>query len=179
VFSSDICQKAWFFASRKHCGQLYPGPERLPYLTHIGAVLLELLPVLQENPGVNADIALCCAILHDTVEDTETTIDEIKSAFGGDVAAGVSALTKDKSLKGEAAVRDSLDRIRQQRPEIWAVKLADRAANLHTPPEHWSREKRLSYAKEGRLILDTLGRASSHLAAVLVSRINTWEGNNC
>jgi len=178
VFSSDICRKAWLFASLKHNGQFYPGAERLPYLTHIGFVLLELLPALQENPRFDADLALCCAILHDTVEDTETATEEISGAFGEDVAAGVSALTKDKSLKGEAAVRDSLDRIRQQRPEIWAVKLADRAANLQTPPAHWSREKRLSYAKEGRLILDTLGTASSHLAVVLAGRIQKWEEKN-
>jgi len=175
VFNSDLCLKAWLFASRKHNGQLYPGPERLPYLTHIGAVVLELLPALLADAKLDADHALCCAILHDTVEDTETMISEISSVFGEKAAAGVLALTKDKCLKGEAAMSDSLERIRQQPYEVWAVKLADRSANLQTPPAHWSPEKCLSYAQEGRLILDALGEASSHLADVLGSRIKKWE----
>jgi (p)ppGpp synthase/HD superfamily hydrolase len=118
VIRADICQKAWTFASRKHEGQLYPGSEHLPYLTHIGAVLLELLPTLQANPYLDAELALCCAMLHDTVEDTETTIDEIFIVFGDETAAGVSALTKNKTLKEDAAMRDSLDRIRHPVPEF-------------------------------------------------------------
>jgi (p)ppGpp synthase/HD superfamily hydrolase len=175
MIQSEICQTAWIFASRKHRSQLYPGSEQLPYLTHIGAVLLELLPALRENAELDADTAICCALLHDTVEDTETTIEEIADKFGEKIAAGVSALTKVKSLKGEAATRDSLERIRRQPQEIWAVKLADRAANLQTPPKHWGREKRLSYAREGRLILDALGEASPCLSQLLARRINTWE----
>ena len=175
MIQSEICQTAWIFAARKHKTQLYPGPENLPYLAHIGAVLLELLPALQENVEFDAETAVCCALLHDTLEDTETTIEEIADSFGEKIAAGVSALTKVKSLKGEAATCDSLERIRSQPREIWAVKLADRAANLQTPPGHWGREKRLAYAKEGRLILEALGDASPCLAKVLASRINTWE----
>jgi (p)ppGpp synthase/HD superfamily hydrolase len=175
MIQSEICQKAWLFAARKHRAQLYPGLEKLPYLTHIGAVLLELLPALQENAGLDADTAICCALLHDTVEDTETTIDEIERGFGNRIAAGVSALTKAEFLKGEAAVRDSLERIRRQPPEIWMVKLADRAANLRIPPEHWELEKRLSYAREGRLILESLGGASPCLSRILARRINAWE----
>jgi (p)ppGpp synthase/HD superfamily hydrolase len=178
MIQSEICQTAWLFASRKHKTQLYPGPENLPYLTHVGAVLLELLPALQENVELDAGTAVCCALLHDTVEDTETTIEEIADRFGEKIAAGVSALTKVKSMKGEAATRDSLERIMCQPREIWAVKLADRAANLQTPPDHWGREKRLSYAKEGKLILDALGDASPILSTVLIGRINRWEDEN-
>jgi (p)ppGpp synthase/HD superfamily hydrolase len=176
--NSEIFQKAWVFASRKHNGQLYPGTERLPYLTHIGAVLLELLPALKADSQLDAELAICCAMLHDTVEDTDTTLDEISEAFGEAVAAGVSALTKTKALKGEAATRDSLERIRRQPHEVWAVKLADRSANLQTPPDHWDKTKRLSYAKEGKLILDALGDASPVLSTVLNGRINRWEAEN-
>lgn len=178
VNNSEILQKAWIFASRKHNGQLYPGSERLPYLTHIGAVLLELLPALRADSKLDAELAMCCAILHDTVEDTGTTLAEISDAFGKAVAAGVAALTKDKSLKGEAATLDSLERIKRQPREVWAVKLADRSANLQTPPDHWSLAKRLSYAREGRLILDALGGASPSLATTLLTRLQNWEHEN-
>jgi (p)ppGpp synthase/HD superfamily hydrolase len=171
----DLIQLAWGFASRKHNGQLYPGSEKLPYITHIGSVLLELLPALQENASLDAETAMCCAILHDTMEDTHTTIQEIAEQFGEKVAAGIHALTKDKSLKGEEATRDSLERIKEQPLEIWAVKLADRAANLRTPPDHWGSDKRLAYAIEGQLILDALGEASPAIAKTLAARIEAWK----
>jgi (p)ppGpp synthase/HD superfamily hydrolase len=56
--NSEIFQKAWVFASRKHNGQLYPGTEHLPYLTHIGAVLLELLPALKADSQLDAELAI-------------------------------------------------------------------------------------------------------------------------
>jgi (p)ppGpp synthase/HD superfamily hydrolase len=176
--SSAICQKVWMFASRKHNGQLYPGSELLPYLSHIGAVILELLPALKADSKLNSELAMCCAMLHDTVEDTDTTLIEISISFGDAVVGGVAALTKDKNLKGEAAMRDSLERIRRQPHEVWAVKLADRSANLQTPPDHWNQAKRLSYAQEGKLILDALGAASPYLAETLSARIQKWEHEN-
>ena len=175
---SQFLQKAWMFASRKHNGQLYPGPEKLPYMTHIGSVILELLPALQENASLDAETAICCAILHDTVEDTHTTPQEIADQFGAKVSAGVLALSKNKNLQGEEAVRDALERIKKQPHEIWIVKLADRTANLHTPHGHWGNNKRLAYALEGQLILDALGEASSAIAKTLAARIELWKRDN-
>ena len=173
--NSNLMQQAWMFASRKHYGQLYPGAEQLPYITHIGSVLLELLPALQENTSLDAETAICCAILHDTVEDTHTTIQEIAEHFGDKIAAGVLALSKNEGLKGEEALHDSLERIKQQPYEIWVVKLADRAANLQNPPDHWDNNKRLVYAQEGALILNALGDASPAIAKILATRITAWK----
>ncbi|GHU39611.1 phosphohydrolase [Betaproteobacteria bacterium] len=170
----DLPQHAWQFAAIRHQGQRYPGTE-LPYLVHIGAVLLNLLPVLQEMPLLDSALAQCCAILHDTVEDTNTTGDEIRAQFGEQVAAGVLALTKDKTLEKRLSMLDSLRRIRMQPREIWMVKLADRTANLGEAPVHWTREKCLAYAEEGQLILDALGGVSEVLAKRLSERITAWK----
>lgn len=167
-------EKAWRFAADKHQGQLYPGTE-LPYLLHIGSVLLALLPALDGRDEYDAGLAVNCALLHDTVEDTNTPLDEIREQFGPAVAEGVAALSKNASLPKEAAMEDSLERIRRQPKEIWLVKLADRIANLGTPPPHWNREKCLAYAAEGRRILESLGEASPLLAHTLTSRIAAWE----
>jgi len=175
---SCLLQKAWAFASHKHNGQLYPGSAKLPYITHIGSVLLELFPALRENAGLDAETAVCCAILHDTMEDTHTTIQEILDQFGEKVSAGVLALSKNKNLKGEEAILDSLDRIKKQPHEIWMVKLADRAANLQTPPDHWGSSKRLAYALEGQFILDALGAASPAIAKILAARIEMWKSGS-
>jgi (p)ppGpp synthase/HD superfamily hydrolase len=163
------------FAAQKHLGQLYPGSE-LPYLTHIGAVLLALLPALRENPEMDADLAICCALLHDTVEDTDTPLEEIARHFGDAVAVGVAALTKDKTKSKSDAMRDSLERIEKQPQEIWRVKLADRIANIgNKPPPYWTREKCLAYAEEGEMILQTLGGASDILARELDWRVREWK----
>jgi (p)ppGpp synthase/HD superfamily hydrolase len=172
--SADLRQQAWFYAARKHQAQTYPGTG-LPYLTHLGSVLLELTQALIAAPEIDANLAMLCAILHDSLEDTEATAGELAELFGESVAAGVGALSKNKSLRGEAATRESLERIQKQPREIWLVKLADRAANLGTPPEHWAREKRHAYAAEGELILNALGEASAVLAKRLAERIAVWK----
>jgi (p)ppGpp synthase/HD superfamily hydrolase len=170
----DLPQQAWQFAAIRHQGQRYPGTE-LPYLVHIGAVLLNLLPVLQETPLLDTALAQCCAILHDTMEDTNTTEDEIRTQFGEQVVAGVLALTKDKTLEKRLSMLDSLRRIQMQPREVWMVKLADRTANLGEPPAYWTREKCLTYAEEGQLILDALGEVSDLLAKRLSERITAWK----
>ena len=165
---------AWKFAAQKHHGQIYPGTE-LPYLLHIGMVLLALLPALEEEDGLDADLGVCCAILHDVIEDTGTAAEELEAVFGPSITAGVLALSKKSSLPKAEAMRDSLIRIRREPREVWMVKLADRIANLGTPPVHWGREKCLSYAMEAQAILDSLGEASPLLALKLASRIAAWQ----
>ena len=175
LIGSETIQTAWLYAARKHRNQLYPATD-LPYLVHIGSVCLELFPALHGVPELDTELSLCCAILHDTVEDTEATIEELAVTFGNAVAAGVSALTKNKkTLCGKVSMLDSLARIQQQPREVWLVKLADRAANLGIPPAHWSREKCHGYAAEGELILRELGGASSLLAKRLSDRITAWK----
>jgi (p)ppGpp synthase/HD superfamily hydrolase len=172
--SSPLWQKAWRLAAQAHHGQLYPGTE-LPYLFHIGAVLLELIPALAENRSYNADFAICSALLHDAAEDTSTTLQEIAQTFGQAVRDGVSALSKNKDMPKSAAMDDSLARIRRQPPEIWAVKLADRIANLNQTPNHWTRDKCRAYAQEGELIRNALGCASRLLSQRLTARIEAWK----
>ena len=79
------------------------------------------------------DIAFQIALLHDTVEDTATTPDELTTQFGHDIAEGVVALTKNTALPKSEAMPDSLRRIKTLRKEVWAVKLGDRISNLQAP----------------------------------------------
>jgi (p)ppGpp synthase/HD superfamily hydrolase len=175
IDSMKLRRKAWLFAANRHAGQLYPGSS-LPYITHVGEVALNLLPGLAADPGLDADLAVLLAILHDTVEDTGATPELLGTEFGPEVARGVSALSKRKGLPKGEAMEDSLRRIRECQREAWLVKMADRIANLGPePPFHiWSREKCLAYAEEGRLILEALGEASPTLAQVLGERVALW-----
>ena len=162
------------FAAAKHNGQKEPGHD-LPYLVHLVSVAAEVIAALPTTKLANPDLAVVCALLHDTVEDTPTPLDEVAAKFGNDVAAGVSALTKNDKLPKPEQMPDSLRRIREQPPEIAVVKLADRITNLSEPPHYWTREKRLKYREEAIVIADTLGAASPTLDARIRARIERYK----
>ena len=169
----DLRQKAWRFAVTRHQGQVYPTTD-LPYTFHIGAVLIELSGGL--GSGADRDLAMACACLHDILEDTPTRYDEIAEKFGLSVADGVLALTKNRDMHSRAGrLRDSIERIRQQPRAVWAVKLADRIANLEALPKVWTRWRCMHYVASSRLILRELGGASSFLAQRLAGKIRMWE----
>jgi (p)ppGpp synthase/HD superfamily hydrolase len=124
----------------------------------------------------NAELAICCAILHDTIEDTEVTYEELQKEFGKAVANGVMALTKNETLatKREQMI-DSLERIKKQPKEVWVVKMADRVANLGEPPHYWKLEKREAYKAEAQIIWDFLHEADETIAKRLKEKIEAYE----
>jgi len=174
MFSPERYVETMRYAAAKHNAQKEPGSD-LPYLVHVVSVAAEIIAVLPVSSGRDGDLAVTCALLHDTVEDTGTPLDEIRARYGDAVAAGVSALTKDESLPKGQRMADSLRRIREQPPEIAMVKLADRIINLSEPPHYWSREKCGAYRVEAGTILDALGHASDALAQRLRARIETYK----
>jgi (p)ppGpp synthase/HD superfamily hydrolase len=167
MFSPDRYLAALRFAAERHLQQKFPGTE-LPYLVHVVTVASEVIAHLPALDLKNPDLAVCCALLHDTLEDTATNHEELVARFGGAVAAGVQALTK-RDVPDRMA--DSLRRIRAQPREIWIVKLADRIANMDAPPHYWTAEKRAAYRQEALVIADALGSASAVLGARLRVRI--------
>ena len=175
VWSADAYLSAVNFAARAHRGQRVPGSED-PYLRHVVTVAAEVMAALARREDVaRPDLAVVCALLHDTIEDTATTAGELADRFGPQVAAGVAALSKDPSLQTKAArMDDSLRRIREQPPEVWMVKLADRITNLQAPPSHWPPEKVAAYRVEAQGILERLGPACSVLSARLAAKIAAY-----
>ena len=174
MYSPDRYVEAMRFAAAKHNGQKEPGHD-LPYLVHVVSVAAEVIAALPTTKLANPDLAVVCALLHDTVEDTPTPLDEVAAKFGADVAAGVSALTKNDKLPKAEQMPDSLRRIREQPPEIAVVKLADRITNLSDPPHYWTPEKRVKYREEAIVIADTLGYASATLDARIRARIERYK----
>lgn len=164
---------ALHFAARAHQGQLYPGTE-LSYIMHLSFVAMEVLAAHPHEPDWDAGFAVQCALLHDVLEDTDRTRQQLADAFGDAVAAGVEALTKSSALPKPQRMPDSLQRIRQQPREVWIVKLADRISNLQSPPPHWDAAKQAGYRDEAQTILDALGEASPYLAARLSLKIRAY-----
>lgn len=169
-WSPDRYLQAARFAARAHLTQKYPGSE-LPYLLHVTTVAAEVMAALAREPAALPDLAVVCALLHDTVEDCGVQAEALAAEFGPEVAAGVLALSKDPALPKDQAMADSLRRIQAQPREVWMVKLADRIANLEPPPHYWGPAKVAAYRTEALAILEALGAASPHLHARLRAKI--------
>lgn len=136
MYNQDTYQKAIAFAGHAHRSQLVPAKE-YNYVVHIASVASEVeRAMFEENLG-DCDLAIQCALLHDVIEDTETTPEQVKEAFGQRVLDGVLALTKNDSLDKKDRMSDSLSRIKKLGKEIACVKLADRITNLQKPHEQW------------------------------------------
>lgn len=173
MFNVDRYVAALRFAAERHAGQLVPSSE-LPYLVHVTTVTAEVIAALPVTPGIDGDLAVQCALLHDTIEDTKTTYEEISAGFGTDVADGVRALSKDPTVDKPLQMHDSLQRIRAQPRAVWIVKLADRITNLMPPPRGWTPEKCRAYRDQGILIADSLGEASDYLHTRIRARIEAY-----
>ncbi len=169
-------QKAIKFAALKHVeqNQLVPGTN-LPYVVHLSNVAMEVLIAAQHSPDFDIDFAVQVALLHDTLEDTSTTLEELTEAFGVTIAEGVLALTKNGDLPKSEQMGDSLNRIRKGQKEIWAVKIADRITNLQIPPRHWDTAKKIAYQKEAMRILEELKGGNAFLENRLRLKITEYE----
>jgi (p)ppGpp synthase/HD superfamily hydrolase len=175
----DDLQEAWQLATKMHDGQKYGGPsqgEEIEYINHIGSVAFEILAATLVEKDMNANLAIKCALLHDTLEDTTLTYNDVAQKFGKPVADGVQALTKSKHIKDKnEKMADSLARIKAQPKEVWAVKMADRICNLYAPPYYWSNDKKREYVKEAQLIHHELKDANAYLAGRLTQKIADYQ----
>ena len=167
---------AWRFAAEAHNSQRMPDSD-LPYLHHLGRVAFIVSGAHLSEPIADINLAMICAILHDCIEDQGVAHSELAERFGGEVADGVLALSKNPQLPKAEAMADSLERIKKQSSSVWCVKLADRIANLQIPPAHWSAQKCSAYRAEAQQILASLGGANRALASWLSSSIQAYQPN--
>lgn len=152
----DLVLRALAFAADKHRNQRRKGEEKSPYINHP----IALANVLGNEAGVHDPVVLCAALLHDTIEDTETTREELAAVFGARIAGIVDEVTDDKTL--EKAVRKQLqiDHAPALSREAKLVKLADKICNLRDilrqPPEGWTLERKAEYFEWARKVVDGL-----------------------
>lgn len=137
--------KAVAFAADKHRNQRRKDADASPYINHP----IALANVLANEGGVDDATVLCAAVLHDTIEDTETTADEIRALFGPQVAAVVLEVTDDKSLGKQVRKQRQVEHAPHISTEAKLVKLADKISNLRdilaSPPADWSAERKQTY----------------------------------
>ncbi|MEO0525652.1 MAG: HD domain-containing protein [Bacteroidota bacterium] len=173
--TQELYQKAMKFAGEKHSAQKVPGTNS-NYLLHISNVAMEVLVSYSSDQSFDIDFAIQTAILHDTMEDTNTTYKEIETEFGEKIAQAVQALTKNENLGSkEEKMMDSLHRINKLQKEVGLVKIADRITNLQTPPQYWSKGKVINYCEEAKLIAKYLHDKNEYLNDRLAKKIVEYE----
>jgi len=137
--------KAALFAAEKHKNQRRKDAEASPYINHP----IALANVLATEGGVTDTDVLCAALLHDTIEDTETTADELRENFGDAVTDIVLEVTDDKSLPKAERKRLQIEHAAHASPQAKLVKLADKICNLRdilaSPPADWSVARKQEY----------------------------------
>ena len=139
--------KAMWFAAEKHRHQRRKDPARTPYINHP----LNVLHILWFEGGVRDEAVLAAGLLHDTVEDTDTSFEELEAVFGSKIRAVVEEVTDDRSKSSSERKQRQILTAPHASKEAKLVKLADKISNLRDissqPPQGWSDGRRINYFK--------------------------------
>jgi guanosine-3',5'-bis(diphosphate) 3'-pyrophosphohydrolase len=151
------------FAARKHISQKRKGNDAAPYINHP----LEVAHLLAEVGKVEDTDVLIAAILHDTIEDTETTEAEIREIFGENVAKMVMEVTDDRSLPKDVRKQLQIEYAPHLSEGAKQVKLGDKISNIRdvmeNPPTGWPDKRRREYVEWGEKVVAGLRGANPAL----------------
>jgi guanosine-3',5'-bis(diphosphate) 3'-pyrophosphohydrolase len=148
--------KAMAFAATKHRDQRRKDAEASPYINHP----IALADVLWHIGGVHDPVVIAAALLHDTIEDTETTAAEVRRVFGAKVAGIVVEVTDDKRLPKERRKELQIEHATHLSTSAKLVKLADKICNLRdiqgSPPKGWSIDRKRKYFDWAKKVIDQI-----------------------
>jgi len=157
--------RALAFAAHKHRDQRRKDAEASPYINHP----IALADVLVNEGGITEVEVLCAALLHDTVEDTDTTPQELARAFGARIAGIVAEVTDDKTLAKAERKRLQVEHAATISREAKLVKLADKICNLRDvaarPPAEWDLARRREYFEWAKSVVERLRGVHPRLEA--------------
>lgn len=160
----DLPTRAYMFANRHHYGQTRYNKDKTPLMEHVS----EVADLVRDAGG--SDIEIAAAWLHDTVEDTVVTIENVALFFGDEVADIVDGLTDPPEFKGlPVSERKKLQaqRVRLKSNSVKLIKIADQISNVRDialdPPEKWDHKKCLEYTEGALLIVRECRGASEYL----------------
>jgi guanosine-3',5'-bis(diphosphate) 3'-pyrophosphohydrolase len=133
------------FAADQHRTQRRKDADESPYINHPIAVA----ELLSAHGAVSDLMTLQAALLHDTVEDTETSLEDLLAAFGSEVSQLVAEVSDDKELEKSRRKQLQIEHAPHLSEPAKLVKLADKICNVqdvtHHPPQGWSLERRREY----------------------------------
>lgn len=163
----QVYTKCVNFAAVKHRNQRRKDSDKTPYINHpIGVA-----HILTAEGGVTDFEVLQAALLHDTVEDTDTSFEEVEQNFGPRVRKIVEEVTDDRSLPKAERKRLQVERAAKKSPQAKLVKLADKIYNLRdlqrSLPEGWTEERRREYFAWAKKVCDNLKGTNQALEDIL------------
>jgi (p)ppGpp synthase/HD superfamily hydrolase len=163
--------KATSFAAYKHRDQRRKDAGGTPYINHP----LMVIRLMSEVGGLDYKDALIAGVLHDTVEDTDTTPDEIEDLFGANVRSLVMEVTDDKTLEKSVRKQMQIEHAPHLSTHAKIIKLADKTANVtdvgHSPPIGWTMERRLEYLGWSQAVVARCRGASPELEMLFDRRV--------
>ncbi len=161
--SLEVILRALAFAALKHRDQRRKDLEASPYINHP----IALASVLCCEAGIHDSRVLCAAILHDTIEDTNTTQGELAQHFGAEIAQIVAEVSDDTALSRTQRKQVQLDRAESWKWRARVVELADKICNLRdlasSPPASWTLERRRNYFDWAKAVIDRLRGTNEEL----------------
>lgn len=160
------------FSAYKHLGQYRKDEAKTPYIIHPIGVSRSLF----EEGNIRSINVLTAALLHDTLEDTPTSPEEIEQLFGSRVRMTIEELTNDPTLSTQENKQRQVDHAPELSLNAQLVKLADRLYNvrdLRSPPPNWDKQAVDRYIEWGEKLLNALQGTNSSLEKALRSEIDT------
>jgi len=153
---THLILKALSFAANKHRNQFRKGSEPIPYINHP----IALADLLVRTGNISDSATIAAALLHDTVEDTDTSFEELEAEFGPEISQLVAELTDDKRLPKEEPKRRQVEHAPLLSRRARVVKLADKTCNLRDivqdPPPKWSLERKQQYFAWAKEVVDQI-----------------------
>jgi len=169
AYNTGLILKALAFAAHKHRDQRRKDVEASPYINHP----IALADVLCNEGGINDENVLCAALLHDTVEDTKTTPEELTQVFGKTISDLVMELTDDKDLPKAERKRLQIEHATHASHQAKLVKLADKICNLRdiiaSPPEGWNLKRKEEYFDWAKKVVDQVRGTNATLEVIFYS----------
>ncbi len=152
----SLLLKAFEFAARKHQHQRRKNETAIPYINHLIAVA----ETLWEIGNVHEIDTITAGILHDTIEDTDTSPEELEATFGKKICRIVEEVTDDKRLPKHVRKQLQIEHAGTASIEARHVKLADKICNvedlLEYPPAHWPLQRLIEYVGWAESVIDSL-----------------------
>lgn len=164
--SLSLILKALAFAAHKHRDQRRKDVEASPYINHP----IDLANILTNEGDVHDPLVICGALLHDTVEDTQTTADELEREFGPTIRHIVMEVTDDKRLTKQERKQAQIEHAAHISEQAKLVKLADKISNLRDvydrPPANWALQRRQEYFDWAKQVVDAMRGVSPKLESI-------------
>jgi guanosine-3',5'-bis(diphosphate) 3'-pyrophosphohydrolase len=147
---------AVMFAAERHKNQRRKDVDASPYINHP----IALAHLLASTGDVDDPVILQAAVLHDTIEDTDTTAEELQARFGEEVTSIVLEVTDDKTLPPQVRKELQVEHAAHKSRGAALIKLADKTCNLrdivNSPPADWSLSRRQEYFDWAKRVVEGL-----------------------